>query len=120
MENPESNSSEQVPTNRAQSWLRLVMWVLPSGFAICSLFAWWRLDPLYTLSKWRLGAYLLVNLLFIIASGWFDAVLNHRIEKSAGQMSAWVITFLLYQLFAIPTFSIVLMWTIGFIIEFFR
>jgi hypothetical protein len=120
MEDPESNSSEQVPKNRAQAWFRIILWILPSGFAMMSLSGFHQLYRTIPIPFWCIWILIPVNLIFILAAGWFDALLDRRFKKSVEQMRAWMLTFLLFQLLAIPIFSFLLIWTVSFIIDLFR
>lgn len=111
---------EKPPTNRAQAWFRVLLWLVPAGFAMMSLSGFHQLYRTIPMPFWFIWILIPVNLVFILSAGWFDALLDRRFEKSVEQTRAWMFTFLLFQLLAIPIFSVLLIWTVGFIIDLFR
>ena len=97
---------EKPPTNRAQAWFRLLLWILPSAFALSSAWLlgwldfWGRSRPLLVLSHplivWRVA-----NALFILGLACSCARLSVS-RKRSGAFGSYVVWFCFCQLGLIP------------------
>lgn len=78
MQDPESDTLQQVHTNRAQTWFQVVLWILPSGFATLSLFGigWIRAELFSGDPSILETVVLIVNLGILFGAGCFNSVLS--------------------------------------------
>lgn len=93
------------PLNRAQGCFRLLLWFMPTVFAVAS--AWAIAAKIGRSSELATALWIIVNLGFIGAAGWFNAAMPHHIrlskaEKKAGKMAVSMVVFFLVQLVLIP------------------
>ena len=97
------------PNNRAQAWFRMLLWILPSGFAVASGIGLDRLSSAYFPSQSPIGTLIwwILNFAFVIGSGWFDSQLSARARAEVGGVADRVLRFFLFQLFLIPVLSLV-------------
>ena len=102
------NDQNLVSSNWAQAWLRVVMWILPTGFFWISAFGANYLTA-YSGVIGDLSTYLwvLLNIGFMIGAGWYDSLLSSRARKSPGSSYLWIIQFFLHQLYLIPLITFV-------------
>jgi len=92
------------PVNRAQGCFGAVLWLVPTGFAVVSaigLGSWIR-TSVAALPVWGI-----LNVLFIIATGYFAATLSRKVRKARPErreavIGSWIVMFFLLQLIIVP------------------
>ncbi len=101
---------QAAPINQAQGCFRVLLWVMPAGFAAVSAWAVGNYKPdVDSLLMLWIG----VNLVFMATTGWFVAIMSSSVRvletgKRTGRI-AWLTTlFCLIQLFLIPFISVFL------------
>ncbi len=87
------------PVNQAQGCLRVMLWFIPSAFSVVS----WGIGH----AGFGIFGWVVLNLGFIGAAGWFDTVMSRRIrllspERRTGEMARSMVVFFLSQLALIP------------------
>jgi uncharacterized membrane protein len=99
---------EKPPTNRAQAWFRVMLWILPAGFAVASGIGVDRLKDAYFPTQAPVGTmiWFVLNFIFVIGSGWFDSQLSVRARSEVGGSADRIMRFFLLQLFLIPFLSL--------------
>ncbi len=99
---------EKPPTNRAQAWFRVFLWILPAGFAVASGIGVDRLKIAYFPDQALVGTmiWFVLNFIFVIGSGWFDSQLSVRARSEVGGSADRIMRFFLLQLFLIPVLSL--------------
>lgn len=108
MEDPEFNRLEAAPKNRAQAWFVALLWLMPSAFGTATLIGWdWLMGKFGDLPVWAV-IWWVGNPAFVVATGWFHALLSKRGE-SGGPTFALVGRFCLLQLLLMPLLGGVLM-----------
>lgn len=103
---------EKPPTNRAQAWFRLGMWIAPTLFAYLSgpRLEWIRgrfqpADSLLPVSIW-----IAVIAGFVLGTGWIKARLNRRPRTYPNAFSDEVLFFFLAQVVLIPLFTMLILY----------
>lgn len=91
------------PHNHAVAWLRVTLWILPTGVAWMSGIAtgWWSNLPTKVGSIPMFTAWAICNLLFTVAVGYYCQMLSPSPRKKPYR----VILFLTTQVFVIPLLS---------------
>ena len=92
------------PNNRATAVFRVMLWLLPSGFAASS--AWggdWMIRHHY-LPHVGGGSWLLANAIFVLGTGWFNALLSVNSHEVWHGVRNRVILFVVIQPFMISFF----------------
>lgn len=99
---------DKPPTNRAQAWFRVVLWISPAGFAVASGLGLDRLTDAYFPNQAPVGTmiWFVLNFIFVIGSGWFDSQLSVRARSEVGGSADRIMRFFLLQLFLIPFLSL--------------
>ena len=95
---------QTVPPNHAITCFRVILWLLPSGFAAFS--AWgrsWMIGHHY-LPHLGVRTWLLLNTIFILGSGWFNALLSANSREVWHGVRNRVILFFVIQPFIISFF----------------
>ena len=71
-------SSIKHPVNRAQATVRVILWLLPTGFAVLSAMgsSWLKIHGY--LPRWHLAACLIPNVIFVVGAGWYNALLSTK------------------------------------------
>ena len=104
------DSPQPVPINQAQGCFRVLLWLMPTGFAV---FSAWAIDHYKPPGDSLLLLWIGMNLVFSASAGWFVAIMSSRIRgmepgKRAGEI-VWLTTFFcLIQLFLIPLITVFL------------
>lgn len=103
MEDPELRVLEAVPENRAQAWFRVLLWLMPAVFGVASVFGldWLQRkigDSLVWITIWWV-----LNPAFIIATGWFNAVLSVPSSDGNRRILHRVAVFFLIQMILTPS-----------------
>ncbi|MEO5914741.1 MAG: hypothetical protein ABIS50_10940 [Luteolibacter sp.] len=90
------------PVNRAVAWFRVILWILPAGFAVLS--AWGVVWYQGHLIPHRLGvlSWVVVNVIFVLGTGWYHALLSISARSEPRGIFARTILFFFIQLFLIP------------------
>jgi hypothetical protein len=99
---------DKPPTNRAQAWFRVVLWISPAGFAVASGLGLDRLTDAYFPNQAPVGTmiWFVLNFIFVIGSGWFDSQLSVRARSEVGGIADRILRFFMLQLFLIPVLSL--------------
>lgn len=106
-----SPSRGSPPSNRAQAWFRLGIWIAPTVFAYASGtgIEWIKgliqsADSVFPVSIW-------IALIagFVLATGWFKARLNRRQRTYPNAFSDEVLFFFLAQVVLIPLLMILIL-----------
>src|SRR6476620_2251014 len=102
----DSGSSDPRRPSRAQAWLRILLWLLPSGFALGSAWLlgwldfWGGFRPHLVLSH-PLAVWRIANALFVLGIACLCAKLSTS-EKPRGSFGSYVVWFCISQLGLIP------------------
>ncbi len=101
------------PVNQAQGCFRVLLWFMPTVFAMASCLGIIWASGLGNAGIPSILAWVLLNLGFIGAAGWFDTVMSRRIrllslEKRTGEMARSMVAFFLSQLVIIPLIVVAL------------
>jgi len=103
------------PTNRAQAWFRVFLWLVPAGFAFTSAvgLVWLSIRAFPVDDLILIGVWLLLNLMFVIGAGWFDSQLSAKVRSESDKVSDEVMSFFMLQLFLVPVLSIAMAVILG-------
>lgn len=95
---------EQPSRNPIYPWLRMLLWILPAGFPILSAmgFRFFLHHSVWAPSGPFFGIWILLNLLFVIGTGWCDYRLSPRARTHPDSAVKAIVVFFLCQLFLIP------------------
>ena len=115
MEDFESDNSQQIPPNRAQACIRVLLWILPSAtcaslkvLASClrgelgpfslgrSSGSWW-VAKLKWVVEMKGDHLLLIGFILAIAAGWCDTRLRVRADSDWGGTLQRMIVFVVFQ-----------------------
>lgn len=88
--------------NRAQACVRVTLWLLPTGFAFFSAWAGnWLFEHSYV-PQLGVSAWMFVNTIFVVGTGWFNALLSPHARAEPNGASKRIILFFVIQVFLIP------------------
>jgi hypothetical protein len=91
------------PNNPAKTLFRIILWILPTGFAvICGLGCFqlpFRTHWTYEIS---LALWIILTSLFTAGAGWFNVVLSNRGNKDPGSVIWRTFLFFIAQILLIP------------------
>lgn len=98
------------PVNRAQACFRVIIWLLPTGFAVCSSWAGnWLISRGY-LPKLGFGFWVVPNVFFMFGAAWYNALLSRRARSSPRGIVNRLVLFFLIQLFLMPLLLAILLY----------
>jgi len=101
----ESDPWQQLPrVNRSITCFRVVLWLLPSGFAGFSAWAGDGLIRHHYLPDLGVGSWWVANALFVLGTGWFNALLSFNARDIWHGVRNRIILFVLIQPFMISFF----------------
>ena len=102
-EKPVFEAHSKPPINRAQATVRVILWLLPAGFAVLSAEGcnWLKYRGILA-SSWGFGVWLLLNVAFALGAGWFNAMLSTKARGEADGVAYRTVMFFFLQLFLIP------------------
>lgn len=89
------------PVNRTITWLRVMLWLLPTGFAVLSAIGQNFLIR-YGLVPINFGIYFLIVALFTVGTGYYNALLSPRAKTQPGGLLNRTVLFFVIQLFLVP------------------
>ncbi|MBC8128391.1 MAG: hypothetical protein H8M99_14715 [Gloeobacteraceae cyanobacterium ES-bin-144] len=92
--------------NRAQACLRVMLWLLPSGFAVGSFLAGSHF------LRNGLTPWIFANIIFIIGMGWLHAYMFNRARSENDGVLFLVLVFFIVQLFFVPLVLFTILCTI--------
>ncbi|MES2921722.1 MAG: hypothetical protein V4819_09250 [Verrucomicrobiota bacterium] len=97
---------QKVPANHAVTCFRVILWLLPSAFALmsaygfaCGLQAWSRHLPFGSGIAWTI--WLILNFAFVLGTGWYNALLSVNSREWWHGVRNRVILFVVIQPFII-------------------
>ncbi|MEO5711944.1 MAG: hypothetical protein ABIT37_00500 [Luteolibacter sp.] len=105
----EDNPHKLAP-NPTHAWLRVTLWILPTGFALISisLVEWLEQRISYdTASQWVPATWIILNCVFTVGAGWFSTVLSPDGLKNGKLRINRVVEFFLIQCLVVPCLSVV-------------
>jgi hypothetical protein len=90
--------------NSIYPWLRLMLWILPAGFTVLSAMAIGTAGDFLHVTSFRLSMFvwILINVLFIIGTGWCDYQLSLPDRKQRSGVVHATALFFLCQVFVAP------------------
>ena len=104
---------EQPPRNPIYPWLRVILWILPAGFIVISAMSLAAAAyMLHTNSALNMVAWLVLNVLFVIATGWCEYQLTPPNRRGALGVGYALTLYFLCQVMLAP-FLLVLCALIG-------
>ncbi|MEO7099619.1 MAG: hypothetical protein ABI162_09685 [Luteolibacter sp.] len=109
------NDPNKIPENHAQAWLRIILWILPTGFA-------WMSGVGLSLLAARGGSWgaapvifpiwIVLNCAFIVGAGRFHRMLSPQTTNDPEMHLGHVVTFFAVQLLLIPFLSLFVVFVI--------
>ncbi|MEO7099620.1 MAG: hypothetical protein ABI162_09690 [Luteolibacter sp.] len=94
---------EPLPRNPIYQWLRVMLWILPTGFLVISVGGLSALSNNFPISEGMvIAASVLLNVLFVIGAGWCDYKLSPPERKNRPSVGVAIFLFFLSQLFIVP------------------
>jgi hypothetical protein len=98
------------PVNQAQGCFRVLLWLMPSGFAAISA---WTIDNYNLNVDSLLMLWIGMNLVFWGITGWFNAIMSSPVRalepgKRTGMIIWLTVAFALLQLVLIPLIAVFL------------
>lgn len=105
---------ELIPNNRAHAWLRVILWILPTGFAWMSAAGLNMLSVrggFPNLAQLVVPIWIVVNIIFVSGAGWYRAALLHQVGN-VDWRSGRTVEFFAIQLLLIPFFSVIILFAI--------
>lgn len=94
-----SEPFREPPINRAKAVVRVILWILPTGFVALSGVA---LGSMPQFRQLGFGAWLVPDIIFILGAGWYNAFLSGRARHEHSGMVSKTLIFFFIQLFLIP------------------
>ncbi|MES2658713.1 MAG: hypothetical protein V4689_08845 [Verrucomicrobiota bacterium] len=88
--------------NRARAAFRIFLWILPTGFALLSIWIGFGWIAHALLSRFSFGAWGLVNLIFALGVGWCHALLPRRGPRVRFEIIGDTLIFVFLQFFLVP------------------
>ena len=106
------HDSNKPPPNPIHAWMRVIMWLLPTGFAWGSGVGLnWLIRTPHMRSDLGPLLWLVLNVLFLIGSGWYRGALLDQ-EGDVDWRFGWIATFFGVQLLLIPLLSVIILFAI--------
>ena len=98
------------PVNHAQGCFRVLLWLIPSGFAAVSA---WSIDNYKPDVDSLLMLWIGANLVFLGITGWFNAIMSSQVRimepgKRTGMIIWLTVAFVLLQIVLIPLIAVFL------------
>ena len=109
------DQTDMIPRNHARAWLRVVLWILPTGFA------WMSAVGLSMLSGRRgfpgmteliMPLWFVLNIAFVVGVGWYNKMLSSRADAGPNGRDGRVVLFFVIQIFLIPLLSALVLFAI--------
>ena len=109
------NDDNEIPTNHAHAWLRLVLWILPTGFAWMSgvglsMLATGGSFPV--LAAFTIPIWVVLNCAFLVGAGRYHRMLSPQTSNDPEMHLGHVVTFFALQLLLIPFLSLLVVFVI--------
>jgi hypothetical protein len=94
---------EPLSRNPIYPWLRVMLWILPTGFLIVSVAGLFAIANNIRVSEGTIiSASILLNVLFLIGTGWCDFKLSPPERKNTQSVGMAIFLFCLCQVFLVP------------------
>jgi len=95
---------QRPPRNRAQAWFLVLLWFVPTGFALASAVGLGWINEKVFANNGTIPVVLgfSLNIAFVIGTGWFTTQLSTRARTEPGVVASRVFAFFMIQLFLIP------------------
>ena len=92
-----------LPRNPIYPWLRVMLWILPTGFLVISVGGLFALSNNINIGEATvIVASILLNALFLIGTGWCDYQLSPSERKNYRSVGMAICLFFLSQIFLVP------------------
>lgn len=107
------NELQIPPNNPSKTLFRIILWLLPTGFAVLSaigsryLPGGVILDDRSSLTLW-----LILNILFTAGAGWFNAHLSNRVKPEQDGALFRTFVFVIAQMFLVPLLLMTLLFAV--------
>lgn len=97
-------SEHERPKNHPPITLfRIILWLLPTGFAVICGFVCFVLPILVDWTyEFSFGIWLALTCIFTAGAGWFNAALSNRVKSNRGDMILSTYLFFIIQVILIP------------------
>ena len=111
MNHPQPSPSRgSPPSNRAQFWFRVVLWILPAGITATSWLGLNKLSSLFAgFADWIIPLWLVLNLTFVLGAGWFNALLSGKAHSREDGIPTRILLFFIMQVFVSPLLLLALL-----------
>ncbi len=99
---------DMIQKNRTRVWFRIVLWILPTGFAWMSAVGLNMLSVrggFYGMAQLIVPVWLVLNIAFIIGAGWYNKMLSSRRDAGPNGFDGRDVLFFVIQIFLIPPLS---------------
>ena len=109
------NDPNKIPKNRAIAWFRVMLWIVPTGFAWMTGIALGTLSARASYSSIGVicfSMWVVANVGFVVGAGRYHAMLDSRAGNDADLRFGRVATFFFLQLLLIPFLSFLLAFAI--------
>lgn len=99
-EDPNPNSFVRNPL---YPWLRVILWMIPSGFVLLSSAGIFSLGNMRVFNNYlAVILWVLLNIAFVIGVGWCDYQLSSPERKRTRKIGLAILLFFIIQIFIIP------------------